>query len=281
MTTLTKGCTRAIGETAHAVNTRVHGTGFLFILSNDESFIFSRISLKRERVPYSDISKWTLIQNTNLHTISRSTYGFSLMIKYNGNWRFCLLLKLKEEGIRVMMWKGMLDNNNIPLFFSLSKEELRVEWDNHFEFLDLVHPEEAVFVNSFFPVKLIPSVDCLLNTNWAMPHKDGCIGQGENGPDLFRITWPKNRFDSVNNIKDNIPVNKKLSGKRKKFRRKQRRVPVYLRDRESGYEKDLEEETTITDVVYVLKKSSKKKREDVPTFFFPYQDYLSKICQKV
>ena len=111
------------------------------------------------------------------------------------------------------MWCGPLDDNCIPLFFTMTKEELRVCWEDHFLLLDLnPHPIDAMFVNSFFPSHMIPSEDCLLHSSWAMPHNDGCLGQCTGGPDVFRITLPRNKYNSLNNIK-NINNEKKMAWK--------------------------------------------------------------------
>ena len=176
-----------------------------------------------------------------------------------------------------MLWKGLVDVNGIPLCFIASREEIRGQWEEHYEFLEFIqHPEEIYFVNSFFPFDSIPSDDCLLNMKWAMPHLDGCIGQSNRGPDIFRLTWPhKSRI--LNNIKQKTKDDNISSGKRRKRRRKQRRDLVHLRDNDNKVEGKSES----IDVVYVLNKANKKKREDVLSFFYPFPGLPEKKSQRV
>ena len=167
---------------------KVHGTGKLFRLKKS-TYFFDFVELKDERLPYLDLKEWTLIQNTNLHVITHNKYGFSVIVMYMKEWRLGFVLKLGERRLNLMLWKGLVDVNGIPLCFIASREEIRGQWEDHYEFLEFVHhPEEIYFVNSFFPLSTIPSDDCLLHMKWAMPHMDGCIGQSNKGPDVFCVT---------------------------------------------------------------------------------------------
>ena len=59
-----------------------------------------------------------------------------------------------------------------------------------------------------------------------------------------------------------------MLGKRKAWKRKnQRRVPIFLREKDFN-NKETQEEVT-TDVVYVLTNANKKKQEAIPTFMYP------------